>query len=262
MATRFPKLVKTERIPIRGQQGIGRSPLDAWNTVFRREGIDAPNPDIILVFKGDIDDPQQVNSQGCKTTYTGTAGNARTVIICGDQNILTQFTVVHELGHVFANRSLQSIEGESSPLSLRTRVARADLVDCNGGLIIIPEDSTFDRGARGWGTGPATTTTGLKLITDFQQNPTNNADEGPAEEAAADMFLNWVYRQRTDQTAPAAPCGQPHNHGIWSGFLNRDWRDIQSDAPTAGSPDDSLPGDKRYVWVNDQILDIFETRGW
>jgi hypothetical protein len=57
----------------------------------------------------------------------------------------------------------------------------------------------------GWGSGPASTGSGLceqggqQLITDFQQHPPPFGGDR-FEETAADMFLNWVYSAFSSNT--------------------------------------------------------------
>ncbi|NJL56474.1 hypothetical protein HC928_15855 [bacterium] len=118
----------------------------------------------------------------------------------------------------------------------------------------------FARGARGWGSGP-----GFSM---FQQNP-----EDTALEAAADMFLNWVYRGnhpsgtspvfgvKTDLGNPNPPEGgcNAATQESWIGFLNRNWG-----TPLAplDALDDGRPGDVRQAYMEARITTIVQTKGW
>jgi hypothetical protein len=130
------------------------------------------------------------------------------------------------------------------------------------------------RGTRGWGSAapqfiPCGSVPPANFVpTPFQQNPCVfvswlQTDTGvdavtEIEETAADLFLNWVYRQQT----PA------------SGFANANWADwiensaclVETDCTDAGItniyPLSTGPGDERYAWMN-QILTAFATYyGW
>ena len=107
------------------------------------------------------------------------------------------------------------------------------------------------RGIVGWGTMSE-----IGQITQFQQDPSDDADVR-AKEAAADMFLNWVYRYTTqgwihnddkcDNTVPIIT--QNQNLGFWLGFKNFD---------TTGNPNlTTLPGNVRFVWMQETMQLIF-----
>lgn len=170
---------------------------------------------------------------------------------------ITQFTIVHELGHYFNNRS--AISGTS----LFSRMESASVADNTGGLVFGVVGSNWRRGARGWGSGPASVYNGdgtlvpPARVTNFQQNSytANDAPAGDArrirmvDEATADMFLNWVYALATSRM---------------QGFLNISWLAgtpascTSTQANTAaGCPDTTNPGDARYNWMQDQMGQIF-----
>jgi hypothetical protein len=96
----------------------------------------------------------------------------------------------------------------------------------------------------------------------FQQNPctfpnweTTATDVGRVaeiEEAAADMFLNWVYRTITN----ISPLLKTEVPGSWSGYRNMDWRN------NAEANDDSYPGDARLEWMQIVMDNIFDEKGW
>ncbi len=88
----------------------------------------------------------------------------------------------------------------------------------------------------------------------FQQNPCTFPNwettdpVGPiteVEEAAADMFLNWVYWK---------------NYGSGTAFLDQIWR--SSDCYPNGCPDSGLSGQARSTWMNGTMSTIFAQFGW
>jgi len=121
----------------------------------------------------------------------------------------------------------------------------------------------WTRGERGWGSAAASTAFAPGITPcDFQQNafrvydfdialtPANASPTQQAEvrirerdEAAADMFLNWVYSR-------AIP---------GSGFRNTDWRNVTNCSLT-GTPDASNPGDARYFRMTNNIMPTLATR--
>jgi hypothetical protein len=97
-------------------------------------------------------------------------------------------------------------------------------------------------------------------------------------EAAADMFLNWVYRSNDVngtsaltgiQTSPIGVPNPPQSGCIllenqtatppissWIGFLNQNWG-------AQGAPYDwGLPGDVRHSYMNERIPVIFAQNDW
>lgn len=176
----------------------------------------------------------------------------------------SQYTIVHELGHVFDYRTEY---GLSTPID-----GSFVLEDCtpppNTGTVMGLFQSSWTRGRRGWGTGPAqyynAQGTPVPLVTDFQQNSANI----PLE-AAADSFLNWVYRlDASGPTAAVDPCTVTPTPWAGPGFLNAEWSAtphpnfIADSAGIPGTPDASLPGDGRHFDIDVRIRAIFSTNGW
>ncbi|MDX2161773.1 MAG: hypothetical protein SF162_10645 [bacterium] len=171
------------------------------------------------------------------------------------------YTMVHELGHLFDYRTG---DGLSDPINNPLFLLR----DCDRDTLMA---GGFTRGRRGWGTGPQQYMNGITtapLITDFQQNPANTALE-----AAADSFLNWVYRFNDSGGASAPdPCvltpQPPYDHWSGDGYLNLEWSAAPAPAfignsqGAAGTPDPRLPGDSRYFDVDTRIRFLFTTYGW
>lgn len=183
-------------------------------------------------------------------------------------NEASEYTVVHELGHLFDYRSGNAITNDFSRSGIENYFV---IRDCDNervmGLIL---SNPWERGRRGWGTGPQFHTDGIvrPLITFFQQNP----DNSPIE-AAADMFLNWVYRlNKENGDEPADSCGL-ENRPLpedWAGpgFLNQAWSatphpsPINDGAGILGVLDTSLPGDRRYFYMDVLMRTIFSNNQW
>jgi hypothetical protein len=219
--------------------------------------------------QGDPDDScAGTIDQGC------TNNDFAAIAFYGAVNV-TEFTVVHELGHRFDNRSDQ---GGNFSLTERASVTGTTISDCTTTLDRVMgtalNDNNWRRGNRGWGSGPG--------FSSFQQNQTN--DEGLTErevrEAMADMFLNWIYRRISDNNtsyfvlstagdpntnAPlhrTVACQQPQTE-TWEGFLNRSWISGEPCATSAnGCADSTLPGNVRYAWMQAHIREIFLQQQW
>jgi hypothetical protein len=131
-------------------------------------------------------------------------------------------------------------------------------MDANGVVLIscdpIPDvvfgntTNGWVRGDNGWGSSTVNPSGGI-VVTQFQQNPAQNTAE-----AAADMFLNWVYATQA---------------GRGGGFLNSHWNPARTDANgiacntiETGCIDPSNPGDVRYNWIEVQLATIFANPGW
>ncbi len=137
---------------------------------------------------------------------------------------------------------------------------RFDCSTVGGRIMGVTSGGTWLRGQRGWGSA-IPLGDDQQSISQFQQNPTNSDVE-----ATADMFLNWVYRRTSDsaptdlipnfdpngdvgtqlnQLSPA--CNYPAT-GAWQGFHN---------ITKTNSPDDTLPGNRRYWWMEGTLINIF-----
>lgn len=193
----------------------------------------------------------------------------------------TEQVFVHEFGHVFdARAGLDPFE------SLSERMDSGIVIkDCSQsqarvmGEVFDSEDpfnlnNYWNRGERGWGSGPTKYNTTTALITSYQQNPLllhfqltamPAGQESAAkksdrvQEAAADMFLNWVYK-RLQGTPPQTNCTD-----IVPGptpFTNKSWSGLSGSAPVAGNDDVSRPGSQRFLWMYNEMLVIFSQQGW
>jgi hypothetical protein len=217
------------------------------------------------------------NSGNCLTSQEGIVNNILrpAAVICNSSLIdnyfgttptleASPYTIVHELGHLFDYRTGN---GLSSPIGSGTFLLR----DCNTDIVMGPLGN-WTRGSRGWGTGPAQYLNGLgnpaPLITDFQQNSNNIPIE-----AAADSFLNWVYRLNATSGAVAqdfcAASPRPaYNHWNGPGFQNLEWNTqpnpsfVANSAGIPGAADNRLPGDVRHRDMDQRMRAIFASRGW
>jgi hypothetical protein len=171
------------------------------------------------------------------------------------------YTVIHELGHIFDYRTGNGLSGPIGGSFV--------LPDCSGETVMGPFQGPWRRGRRGWGTGPSHYLANgipMPLITDFQENP----DNSPIE-AAADSFLNWVYRLTTSAAPAVDSCAlsptPAYNQWTGPGFLNLEWPTaassfVANNAGLPGTPDPRLPGDTRYLDTDARIRQLFTTNGW
>jgi hypothetical protein len=217
-------------------------------------------------------------TQACTDNYR------QTITFYGDLTPyggVDQYTTVHEMGHRFNARS-DGVDGRTDA-SLYGRLALNDapIVDFNierengqgkrvTGYVSTSATQAWVRGERGWGTGPAYLTSGgnLTVFTSFQKNPfqewvawsslSATQQDTRRDETIADMFLNWVYRTAT--VSMSREGGQ--------GFQNRKWWDMNEGSngttclTTEGCLDITLPGYARFEWMETQMYDIFDQRGW
>jgi hypothetical protein len=246
-----------------------------------------------------VDPNGQPVYDGCDNTQNAgcTSNDRGTILFFGNfyQSIgIIQYTMVHELGHRFDNRSNIPESNES----ISERLDSGEIVlDCGypfiptvtpggptltsvptltpGGSTLTPTKSIglvmgenlviqpWTRGERGWGSGPARQPGGGYLITDFQQHPafisSSVSKVNAIGEAAADMFLNWVYRGGSDYRF--APCLEDYP-GMYLSFRNEDWRNMTSYSAISGTPDNTKPGAKRQSWFENIMGEIFVAQAW
>jgi hypothetical protein len=202
----------------------------------------------------------------CITTKYTVSQNANlaSLIQCNPSVILSEYTVVHELGHAFIGVTGNNVSNQ--PNSFYSRVEKPQnykFPQCPTGAIFSNSDCSniifgllggdWVRGQRGWGSSPNTQN---GVPTNFQQNPyqyqcnsspCNDTDAiAEIEEAASDMFLNWIYKT-LDQ----------------GGFPNISWRDTATETcSTNGCVDNSSSGDIRYEWMEETIKKLFELYSW
>jgi hypothetical protein len=91
----------------------------------------------------------------------------------------------------------------------------------------------------------------------YATSPYNNTIQIiEVEEAAADMFLNWVYRRTSNGNGWSSP---------WEGFQNRLWETDGNGniCPAAtGCPDPGNSGDARYGRMNQIMTELESQFGW
>lgn len=245
----------------------GATPQDA----FRRVMIATGSTRIIF------------NTNGTSGTYCETSSpfaNVQAQITCYNGNILSEYTVVHELGHVFSKRFATSASSGTpgnagayfNAIDLIPLSTNPGVLNDSRGLTVMGQfpsgqgTNQWVRGRRGWGS-PASTPPAVPCS--FQQNalvfhdydmPTampgatavspSEARTYEREEAGADMFLNWAYSKI--------------NQG---GFLNADWSTIYAcsalvpPTPTmAGTVTPYDPGDTRSRFMNTNGMPSLVTR--
>lgn len=201
-------------------------------------------------------------------------------ITCLKDNQTTEYTVVHELGHIFTRRTgftalpplptLPSTPGTPAyGYSTFYGGVRFGVLDAEQGIVMglfpnqygdrFPDIIGFNwvRGDRGWGTAANLENAAIPCV--FQQNPLDVNDIDAAQvslappelvtetdEAAADMFLNWVYSRLTT--------------GETFGFKNRDYRGLDGQCANAGVYQaTALPGNARFQLVNERIMPTVAT---
>jgi hypothetical protein len=234
------------------------SPRDTFRRVMTLARPNSTDSGIEFNYTGSTSTPY------CITNKSASPLEAR--ITCGGGFTITKYTLVHELGHVFVDRAS----------SFYTQLESAAVRDANpnnngphavfgGGFTDRTGASDWRRGERGWGSpraqigrcdGSIPVPTPILAPSDFQQNPCDIVDSqypfaqnGPLrvteiEEAAADMFLNWVYKAQGN-----------------GGFLNRDW----SGCLPAGCDDlvtGDVTGDTRMNWMSSTLSSIFANSQW
>jgi len=215
------------------------------------------------------------NAITANPTYSGRIHQA--VIGCSTGVILSEYTVVHELGHVFDGMSTggqltdrvrdtgnsgMAIEDtayfSAQPYPSAKQGTDGKRFVVMGSVNLVGVGPAWIRGNRGWG---SSTPLSPSQITNFQQHylpppPYSNLVEA-RRETAADMFLNWVYRTIDPNGRPIVEIAP----GNWNGFLNQSW---SADDPrwgecdtTAGCIDYSYPGNARFKWIDDRMTEFF-----
>jgi hypothetical protein len=110
------------------------------------------------------------------------------------------------------------------------------------------------RGSRGWGSAAAAPG---GYACKFQQDPLRVTDTAPEnrtpeeeqDEAAADMFLNWVYSKVAATRATPIPTPTARSYNNY-GFVDTDWGGV-TDCDQGGTPDPTDQGGKaRYTYLS------------
>lgn len=210
-------------------------------------------------------------------------------------NGVTEYVLVHELGHRFNARSDGSGRSESSlygrmqsarvfdyspnseqgsvlfgaTQSLNLSPSEREVASANG--LEISEYNTVDewvRRDRGWGTGPASiyeangtirTVNQIPLycITNFQQNSQT------VESYTQSMVSELRVKEIDEATADMFLNWVYRTIDSSSGFQNINW---SGNCNTVGQPDNlGRPGDRRNDWMNTELTEIFDDNsqsGW
>jgi hypothetical protein len=231
-------------------------------------GEGGPEPDVRVTYTDQQGQLQTVtypdiNNGNCKAFIraSGVTPVRPSAIICNGPLTVSEFTVVHELGHQFDERVGRALSnGIDGSFSLSSCLT----IEFNSYYRVLGfGNQGWQRGARGWGSGP--------YPSDFQKSPENTAFE-----TAADMFLNWVYRRLSPTGAtpniqvntngaaasagpgciPLSQQGGTFPTQSWNGFLNINWT-----VPTTPVNDWGLPGDVRQAYMNQRMPQLFQP-GW
>jgi hypothetical protein len=177
-----------------------------------------------------------------------------------------QYTAVHELGHVFVGRTggfqagstyfgLIDVPPLTNAIATGTIVADPVLRDnlnqpVMGAFIDANDNTDWVRGGRGWGSpastppvAPCNFQQNAFTVTDVNASPDDKSRE--RDEAAADMFLNWVYSEIGED-----------------GFTDNDWRNISNCSATppptpTGTP--PAPGAARYNYMETVVFPTLAT---
>jgi hypothetical protein len=189
------------------------------------------------------------NTSICQTSNNA-VGDVRATVTCGANNQFTQYTAVHELGHVFTGRTGGTTSGNTY-YGLIQNIGVFDTRGAPSGLVMglgidAQGQSDWLRGFRGWG-NPAATPPALPC--NFQQNayvvrdalhpPGHPNRVTEVDEAAADSFLNWVYYLFTYQS---------------EGYKNVSWQNINTCNAT-GIPDTTnLSGNARATSMGRTVM--------
>lgn len=178
----------------------------------------------------------------CVTTnaIASSPGQIQAIIKCGPGVQFKEQTGVHELGHVFEGRTGGTSSTGNTYFKL---IQNSGIKDSSGGLVMgngyTSKTPDWLRGKRGWGSA-ASTPPAAPCV--FQQDAFTVVDDGipvgnptriaEIDEAAADMFLNWVYSKV-----------------VAGGFQNSNWSGVNT--CTTGTPQPTeKPGDARNNFMN------------
>jgi hypothetical protein len=269
-------------------QQLGGAPVSdpaIFNTVLRR-AIDPVAPDPFIHFHRRPVSEGGIGQSYCQT-FPGNdpvlSVNVTSIVCYYDDSAasglsIDPYTVIHELGHIFDNSSAQ---GSNIPLQ---RYVQDTEVDVNGtpqpildfntvprlvmGTFTNPftSVSSWDRGSRGWGSGPASTYNSngeatARQVTDYQKHaPPYPVTENPYDETGADMFLNWVYCTANSVTSA---CTTGFKNVSWDPWPSGDLGQPQNACLVPqGCADYRNPGDARLGWMNSKMALIFNAHGW
>jgi hypothetical protein len=205
-----------------------------------------PSRFLLVRFTNQINNPDSDPNNTCKFRGLGGENGPGRIDCHGTRPTIedptslggyNEYLFVHELGHFLDNLTRQF---STTTDSLEKRVNKANLLMCNTAVSLLGTfNGVFRRGEEGWGSSYIDQ--GNIAVSDFQQNPFRNVDE-----TLADMFLNWVYRRRSDPPPASNPCADQRNgSAIWQGFQNIDAAEVYMPI--------ELPGNQRYKWMDDQL---------
>ncbi len=193
--------------------------------------------------------------------------NANKRILCyGNIANFSKYTITHEFGHVFDDRSART--AQHSLTMYISDTTNAPILDNRGVIMGTFIDNSgnhnWRRGERGWGFGPGSVyqpnddVNGNPIkpvFTQFQQHPQPYPDLTTGySETAADMFLNWVYDAYVNKTWKPTDRDKTGSCNRQSGC---DENSLLAPLPTTGTS-----GDARRSWMNTTMKAIFVAQKW
>lgn len=230
--------------PLAGQSAGSDTPREAFYNVM----VEGDNPEYILfvrVFEGPGECVTNNSAIPRQVTCSGKVLDQPASNWYPQQKV-TEWLVVHELGHIFDGRSDRALSGYVDDVSLGNTGTVDYTIYDEDGLVLM----RGYRSVRGWGSGPTYVTSM------FQQD----SIDAPLE-IAPDMFLNWVYREYY---------GRNHEN---AGFKDRSWSpdDLDPNDPQQlrtcnqvieGCPDPTNPGHALYLKMGEWMTAIFTEKVW
>jgi len=215
-----------------------RDPIDAFE-IMRRPGTDTGATFLTL------------QKSGSGASCLSSPNPSPSTIVCGTGTVMSKYTMTHELGHFFLNRTGGFTQGQATffgrmnnPVDESCPNQPAGSVydnTCRDVVFGYAQNTNFQtewqRGERGWGSQ----TLPLPNPSNFQQDPysindfqaTQDQKNEEIDEAGADMFLNWVYTKVGE-----------------GGFQDTNWRVADNCNTAQGCPDGRNPGTARNNWMD------------
>ncbi|KAB2893767.1 MAG: hypothetical protein F9K28_07400 [Bacteroidetes bacterium] len=260
--------------------------VQATATIFSDFSTRTPSLQPIEAFRTVMDTPRGNDPTNFWLTFVRTStqrgycqtdNNTKTVtcygtILLNPDNTpsqVTRYTVVHELGHVFDDKS-NTIKSLTDYISETDSIAQQIIIDARGTVMGVTRctlsgDTVWIRGERGWGSGPGSDYTAIPLggtnapddvcgtptrshTTNFQQNAAPyTGGNNHFGETAADMFLNWVYSAFSDRSWKPRDM-VPNSNPLVS------CHDIPTGCMETALNKGGTPGTARFNWMNSTQL--------
>lgn len=233
-----------------------------------------------------------VNTSGTYCETSSSFANVQAQITCYNGNILSEYTVVHELGHVFTYRmgGAQPTPGTyyhffSNPPITTTPGVLGPLLDNQNLIVFGPRvvlltvapgatanttpQGDWVRGNRGWGS-PAVTPPAIPCP--FQQNSFVVSDwvirtstPTPNSPGATPEPLDTILITEIDETAADMFLNWVYRRNGQGGFINANWIDVvvppgNCTVTPQPMPPGNDPGDARFKYMATTIMTAMNTR--